>query len=193
MFMSGQHTAYCIVTIRMTIVIIYQNDNWLVVWNISYFAYIGNSNPSWHQLTYIFQRGWNHQPDNNHTHCLQQWWLRFDPGVVNEICKWIVPWHPIDTHGDTLRVELTIHSPWTSDIHRHPLAQLIGITNWVSQAHDTVAITHRHGSCGTCMHLLWQAETMSVFDRLYHVARVWRLSHPELGGTWWNHRWVMPL
>ena len=37
---------------------------WLVVWNIwIIFPYIGNNHPNWR--SHIFQRGWNHQPDEN--------------------------------------------------------------------------------------------------------------------------------
>ena len=37
---------------------------WLVFWNMNcYFPYIGNNNPNWR--THVFQRGWNHQPEND--------------------------------------------------------------------------------------------------------------------------------
>ena len=37
-----------------------ETDNWLVVWNIFYFSIYWEWSS---QLTNIFQRGWNHQPD----------------------------------------------------------------------------------------------------------------------------------
>ena len=54
-----------VITIGISIITQYQHTyvycNWLVVWNIwIIFPYIGNKIPNWR--TYIFQRGWNHQP-----------------------------------------------------------------------------------------------------------------------------------
>ena len=55
----------------MSLAVFWRNHDWLVVWNIfCFFPYIGINHPA--QVTNIFQRGWNHQPDEMTICCLYQ-------------------------------------------------------------------------------------------------------------------------
>ena len=46
---------------------VYHKPYWLVVWNMNFIFHILGISSS--QLTNLFQRGWNHQPENDGTTC----------------------------------------------------------------------------------------------------------------------------